>query len=146
MIDESIMKKIDNKSILTLKKKYVLIEMSFFSKPNNLYEVIFNLIHNGYIPILAHPERYRFLHNNFKEYFKLKNYGCLFQLNLLSSNGYYGNDIVKISDKLLANNLIDVVGSDIHNKNQINYFKNKIQLREISKVEEVINKNRLLFM
>ena len=55
MVDLSLVKKAEEKSLLTLKKNYVLIEMSYFSAVNNLYEIIFQLRMNDYIPILAHP-------------------------------------------------------------------------------------------
>ena len=119
MLDNSIFEKIRSKSLLCLKNNYVLVEMSYISPPINLYEIIFELRTNGYIPVLAHPERYRFLHHNFKEFEKLLNHGCKFQLNLLSVSGYYGDDILKISDLLLEKNMISFVGSDAHSISHI---------------------------
>ena len=50
MIDGSLLKRIEEKSLLTLKDNYVLVEMSFISAPNDLYEIIFQLyVHNFYI-------------------------------------------------------------------------------------------------
>ena len=69
MIDGALLKRIEEKSLLTLKDNYVLVEMSFISAPLNLYEILFQLQLNNYIPVLAHPERYSFLFNNFNEYF-----------------------------------------------------------------------------
>ena len=102
MIDEYLQKKIDEKTLLPLNKNYVLIEMSYIGEPINLYEIIFKLIHNGYKPIIAHPERYRFMHRDFKKYYKLKELGCHFQLNMLSITGYYGPDVLKISEKIIS--------------------------------------------
>ena len=89
MLDDTIIEKAKKKELLCLKDKYVLVEMSFISPPINLYEIIFELQINEYRPVLAHPERYNFLHNKFDEYYKLKKHGCLFQLNLLSNTYYY---------------------------------------------------------
>jgi len=66
-----------------------------------LYDILFDLQVAGYKPILAHPERYSYYHNNIDEYQKLKNAGCSFQLNLLSTVGYYGADVAKAAEKLL---------------------------------------------
>ena len=140
MVDLSLVKKAEEKSLLTLKKNYVLIEMSYFSAVNNLYEIIFQLRMNDYIPILAHPERYVFLHNN-KEITKIKNAGCKLQVNLLSSIGYYGVEVSKQTDYLLTNNLVDFVGSDIHNQSHISAFSKKIIIKNIRKLTEVIEKN-----
>ena len=145
MLDGSLLKRIEEKSLLTLKDNYVLVEMSFLSAPNDLYEILFQLKLNGYTIILAHPERYRFLFIDFKEYFKLQKVGCKFQLNLLSVTGYYGDDIAKISNELLRNNLINFVGSDIHSKKHINFMNKRIKIDEIEKLKNAIEANNLVF-
>ena len=145
MLDNSIIEKAQNKSLLCLKDNYLLVELSYIGTPFNLYEILFVIKTNGYIPIMAHPERYRYLFKNFNEYQKLKKIGCKFQLNLLSLTGYYGKDILKVSNYLLKNNLIDFVGSDIHNISHIKEFSNKIRINQINKIEEAINRNNLFF-
>ena len=138
MMDGSLLKRIKEKSILTLKDNYVLVEMSFISAPNILFDIIFELKTNGYLPVLAHPERYTFLFNNFKEYYKLKKFGCFFQLNLLSVTDYYGQIFSEISNKLLNLELIDFVGSDIHNQKHINFFQTKAKIKELKMLENAI--------
>tara|TARA_Y100001934_G_C12354823_1_gene777526 strand:+ start:1536 stop:2261 length:726 start_codon:yes stop_codon:yes gene_type:complete len=145
MIDGSLLKRIEENSLLTLKEKYVLVEMSFISAPIDLYEIIFKLQLKGYIPVLAHPERYIFYFNDFKNYFKLKSVGCKFQINLLSTTGYYGRNIVKITNMLLKNNLVDFVGSDIHSQKHIDNFMKKIKIVEIEKLKKVIE-NTMIFI
>lgn len=145
MIDGSLFKRIEEKSLLTLKDNYVLVEMSFISAPNDLYNIIFELQLSGYVPILAHPERYSFLFNDFKEYFKLKTSGCKFQINLLSTTGYYGKDVVKITDRLLKNSMINFVGSDIHSQKHINHMKEKVKILEIEKFKKAIESNIMVF-
>ncbi len=145
MLDSNLIKKAREKELLCIKENLVLVEMSYISAPNDLYEIIFQLQLNNYIPILAHPERYGFLFNNFEEYYRLKKIGVNFQLNLLSTTGYYGNEILKISDKLLKNNMINFVGSDIHSQKHINQFKNKVKIKNIRKLKNAIEKNILLF-
>ena len=143
MIDGSLLKRIEERSLLALKDNYVLVEMSFISAPNDLYEILFQLKLNNYIPVLAHPERYGFLFNNFEEYSKLKKVGCKFQLNLLSVTGYYGKEVVKITDKLLKNSMINFVGSDIHSQKHINSIKEEVKILEIEKLQKVIEANNI---
>jgi len=143
MIDGSLLKRIEEKSLLTLKDNYVLVEMSFISAPNDLYEIIFQLQINEYIPVLAHPERYFFLFNNFDEYNKLHKHGVKLQLNLLSATGYYGKDILDISNNLLKNDLITFVGSDIHSQKHINNIKEKVKIKEIKKLKKTIDANMI---
>ena len=75
------------------------------------------------------------------EYEKLKKAGCLFQLNLLSTVGYYGKEVNKIADKLLTTDLINYVGSDIHHNNHILSFRNKINIQSIEKLDKAIQNN-----
>ncbi len=120
MIDDTFEHLIDQgTSLLTLKDKYILVELSYYSPPINLHEILYKLTINGYIPILAHPERYTFFHQDHESYIKLKKLGCLFQVNLLSLTPYYGSEIMKTAQLLLKNGFIDFVASDIHNKNQL---------------------------
>ena len=141
LIDETVVEKAKKNSLLTLKDNLVLIEMSFAGPPNDLFNLIFQIVLCDYIPVLAHPERYRFWFNDFKKFKKLKKIGCMFQLNLFSLMGYYGKDVTLFTEKLLKNNMIDFVGSDIHNLNQIKLFDNKIKISDIKKIEKIIEKN-----
>ena len=142
LLDISIIERAKVEKLLTIKDNYILIEISFISMPINFKEMIFELKKLGYIPILSHPERYRYMFNNLNLIEEIKNMGCYLQLNLLSATGYYGNDISAFCNELLKNNLIDFAGSDIHNIHQVNYFDNKIKIKEIDKLEEVMENNK----
>ena len=107
MLEKSIIEKARNNELLCIKDNYVLVEMSFISEPIGLYEILFEIKVNGYLPILAHPERYLFLKNS-KDYYKLKKFGCFFQANLLSVTDYYGVSVRKNLVYLLENKLIDL--------------------------------------
>lgn len=141
-IDENFIENFKSNPLLTLKDNYVLVEMSFMNPPIQLHEYLFELQLAGYQPILAHPERYSFYHSNFKEYEKLKKMGLKFQINLLSSVGYYGLEVAKTSDKLLKQGFIDFVGSDIHHKQHIDSFAKKIILKETKAFETAIENNQ----
>ena len=129
--------------LLTLKDNYVLVEMSYLNAPIQLYDVLFELQIAGYKPVLAHPERYLFYYNNFNEYYKLKKAGCLFQLNLLSTVGYYGKEVAALTEKLLVNEMYDLVGSDVHHENHINAFNNKIVVKSYSNLMHPIERNKM---
>lgn len=141
-IDETFINKIDNDELLCLKDRYILVELSFLNAPIQLHDYLFKLQLKGYQPVLAHPERYIYYHNNLDGYKQLKKMGCKFQLNLLSTVGYYGNEIANVSEKLLQNNLIDFVGSDIHHKHHISSFERKVIIKSISELEKVIDNNQ----
>jgi protein-tyrosine phosphatase len=128
--------------ILTLKENYVLVEMSYINAPIQLYDIIFDMQIAGYKPVLAHPERYQFYHKNFNEYIKLKNAGCLFQINLLSVVGYYGNEVAETAEKLLNQGMIDFVGSDVHHKKHIESFDKVVLLKNLEPLKEAILNNQ----
>ncbi len=141
LMDEQFIRLFQSGELLTLKGNYVLVEISYTNPPIQLYSIIFDLRIAGYIPVLAHPERYVFYHYNFNEYAKLKKAGCLFQLNLLSVVDYYGVGITKIAEKLLKKGLYDFVGSDIHHYNHLSTFNEKVKLKDLVALKEVISNN-----
>jgi protein-tyrosine phosphatase len=132
--------------LLTLKGNYVLVEMSYINAPIQLYSILFDLQVAGYIPVLAHPERYLFYHQNFGEYLKLKRAGCQFQLNLLSVVGYYGEEIAKIAEKLLQQGMYSFVGSDVHHDNHVAAFEQKVKLKDLAPLKEAIANNQFFSM
>ena len=141
-IDDNFVENFKSNPLLTLKDKYVLVEMSFLNPPIQLHDYLFELQLAGYQPVLAHPERYAFYHSSFKDFERLKKMGLKFQLNLLSGVGYYGPEVTKISDKLLKEGFIDFVGSDIHHKQHIDSFQRKVILKETKAFEKAIENNQ----
>lgn len=142
LMDDQFVRLFQSNNLLTLKDNYVLVEMSYINAPIQLYTILFDLQVAGYIPVLAHPERYLFYQNNFDEYRKLKRAGCLFQLNLLAVVGYYGKQINKTAERLLTEGMYDYVGSDVHHDNHIAAFSQKVNLKELQPLEEIIKNNQ----
>lgn len=142
LMDDQFVRLFQSHDLLTLKENYVLVEMSYINAPIQLYTILFDLQVAGYIPVLAHPERYLFYHNNFSEYQKLKKAGCLFQLNLLAVVGYYGEGITKIAEQLLQKGMYDYVGSDVHHDNHIAAFDKKIKIKDSKPLQEIMTNNQ----
>lgn len=141
-MDDWFEKHFKTEKLLTLKDNYVLVEMSYMNAPVQLYKILFDLQVAGYIPVLAHPERYLFYHKNFAEYERLKKAGCLFQLNLLAVTGYYGEEITKISEQLLKKGMYDFTGSDVHHDNHISSFEHRIKINNPEELKKVISNNQ----
>ncbi|WP_223833923.1 tyrosine-protein phosphatase [Spirosoma profusum] len=95
-------------------KRYLLIEAGWAWGPNNFLDLIFRIQTQGYTPILAHPERYKYYHDDKRILHQLHKNDCLFQLNWMSLVGRYGADIQKQARYLLQEDLIDFIGSDLH--------------------------------
>ncbi len=142
MMDDLFYQRIKENDILPLHKNYILVEMSTFAPPLNLSEILFEIKVAGYIPILAHPERYSFYHqNDLKKYEELKNAGFLFQLNLLSLSEFYGEKVKNVAKKLIDQNYIDFTGTDIHNYYQLGILERGFTPKMAEKVTELMKKN-----
>lgn len=121
MLDDYFMELIRKKEpLLTLTKNYILTELSYAASPNNLEKISFEINTNNYLPLMAHPERYPYYHQNYDAYFRLKELGFFLQVNLLSLTGYYGKQVTKAAKFIFENNLVDFVGSDLHHFNHLN--------------------------
>ena len=130
--------------LLTFGKNFILIEMSYLAPSPNLEQVIFDLRLAGLQPIIAHPERYNYHHHNMAAYKKMKDSGCWFQVNLLSLAGYYGKFVKKCALKLLAEGMIDLVGTDMHHTNHLNATKAFASHKDLYKIlKDVPLKNRI---
>jgi tyrosine-protein phosphatase YwqE len=114
-IDEQFPDLLDKgEQLLTLHKNWLLFEISFVSPPSDLAHTIFKMIFSGYQPVLAHPERYSFYHNNKEVFYRFKDQGCLLQVNLLSLIGYYGKSVQETAKLLVKEQLVDLIGTDLH--------------------------------
>lgn len=111
---------------------YVLFELPMNSKPLFAKEVVYKLIENGYKPIIAHPERYSYVKEDIEFVRELKSMGALFQSNYGSVIGMYGGSAKKTLKKLLKEDLISFLGSDVHAVGQI-YTKVPKILRKLEK-------------
>lgn len=134
MIDDNYENLLDKNEVLPMKGNYLLIEMSYLQPPINFEEALVKTAEKRYFPILAHPERYGFLHYRKRKYKEYKDQGMLFQMNLLSLSDYYGKEVNKMAIELLEEGLIDFVGTDIHNQSQFN------KLKEINFSDKVLEK------
>ena len=144
LLDANFENLLKEKELLTLKDNKILVELSYHNAPLNLYDILFKIQIAGYQPVLAHPERYAFYHKDMSAYKKMKEAGCLFQLNLLSLTTYYGKEVQKVALKLLKEGLIDFVGSDTHHSRHLQALES-INNRDIVKlITPILKKNEAL--
>lgn len=145
--DEHLLELIKEKKLLSINNKYILFEQSFVQESATFETIIFELQLDGFKPILAHPERYGyFFDKDLKKYKEIKSKGALLQLNLFSLLGVYGEKSKLIAEKLIDDQLIDFVGTDIHNRVQIPLlellFKNEY-LYKLIQQNKLLNKTLL---
>jgi protein-tyrosine phosphatase len=134
MLDDYFIKMLrTGQPLLTIHKKIILTEQSYAAPTHNLNEISFDLISKGYRPIMAHPERYAFYHNNYEAFTDLKNMGFLLQVNFLSLTGYYGKPVARAAKYIFDNDMADLVGTDLHHAKHLQMLQDPANLNLISR-------------
>lgn len=113
-IDDLLMRRLESGNIKLMPNGFIIIENSFLQEPWNIERLVFDLQVRGIRPILAHPERYTYYYNKPKRYRKLHDAGLAFQINVLSLAGAYGKAEQKVAEQLIADGLVDYLGTDLH--------------------------------
>ena len=112
MIDTLFEERLSNRDLLEHGDEVVLVETSAIAPPINLWVVLDKMLKSGYRPLIAHPERYRYMDRD--DYRDLHNMGCLLQLNLPSIVGFYGESARQRAQYLLDKGWYPMFGSDCH--------------------------------
>lgn len=130
MLDNLFEERLAKNDLLPLGKdgKHLLVETSYFNPPMDLANILLRIKSKGYIPVLAHPERYVYMDED--DYRQLKEMNVVFQLNLPSLVGGYGTEVKKKAGWLLKNGLYDLAGSDTH---RLAVWKETIRLKRLKK-------------
>ena len=112
MIDNLFEARLAEKDLMTHGNDFVLVETSAVAPPINLWEILERMCSCGFRPLVAHPERYRYMDR--RDYQRLSAMGCILQLNLPSIVGFYGGDVQARAQMLLDYGMYAMVGSDCH--------------------------------
>lgn len=142
-LDDGFAHKLENEKLLTFGENHLLFEISYINCPENLREIIFRMQVLGYKPIMAHPERYPFWFHKFDEYRSFRDQGVLLQINVNSLSGYYGMEAKKTAEKLIDNEMVDLIGTDLHHMNHVEALKKCLKEKHFRKVLEfnLLNKH-----
>ena len=93
---------------------YPLVEFEFSGAERRAFRLLDRLIAKGFVPVVAHPERYDFIEDRQGAAEELRTMGCVLQLNKGSFRGAFGERALKCAHKLMDSGLADVVASDAH--------------------------------
>jgi len=94
--------------------KAILLELPTTSIPTGTENVIFEIQTEGYVVIIAHPERNDELAGNLERIAKLRDRGVLMQVTARSVTGGFGGRAKRVSRKMAKQGLIDILASDAH--------------------------------
>lgn len=94
--------------------RYLLTEFPFSWKKDAFAPMLEKILSAGFVPLVAHPERYDAVIQNPAAVIPWLDLGCHIQLTGASIVGKYGNRIQKASEYLLKDGLVCCVASDAH--------------------------------
>lgn len=126
-LDSHFMDLIKRKELMPFGENYILFEMSFVEKSPLLQECVFELQHAGYQPILAHPERYGYMHQKVDKLLALHEQGVHLQLNVNSVTGHYGPGVKKVSEQLTQKKAISFLGTDCHHQGHLDMMEEVVK-------------------
>lgn len=107
---------LQNRKILTLNdSRFVLFEPPHVTMPQRFEELLFNIQMSGYVPILTHPERFKWIEGNYAVFRNLARSGVWMQLTAGSLTGRFGKRSQYWAKKMLAEGLVSIIATDTHN-------------------------------
>lgn len=134
-----ILELLKTKEIMTINdSRYLLIELPMNNELMQLENILQELNEFGIIPIIAHPERYKYFQKRYHKINHILDYNCLLQVNLESINGMYGRSAKKLVKYLLKKDLVSCIATDFHHVNKYN----KID-KALKKLQRIVKKDRL---
>lgn len=151
-ISMNVLKDIQEERIATLNgSRYVLIEFPMKEIPIYAETVFYELLVNGYIPIIAHPERYIKIQDDPNVLLQFIKKGALAQINIPSLQGFYGKNAKETSRILLEHKMVQFAGTDSHSNRRrspevqesLELLRNIVSSREYRYITEE-NANNIL--
>ena len=107
--------KINRREIATINRsRYLLVELPGVLLLDSCKAELFNLRLQGFVPIIAHPERQAHFQKNPESLGEMVEMGILAQVTAQSLLGDFGSKIQRCAEKMLKNRLATILASDAH--------------------------------
>ncbi len=95
--------------------RYVLFEPPHNIAPKRLEDLLFNIVATGYVPVLTHPERLKWIESQFSVFETLVKIGVWMQITAGSLTGRFGARPKYWAEKMLAQGMVHILATDAHN-------------------------------
>lgn len=125
-----------NRALKLNESRYVLVEFPMVNELKCCDKIIDKLILMGLKVIIAHPERYKYVQENPDYLIPYLEKGVIFQSNIGSIIGMYGESAKQCINTLLKRNMIQALSTDAHKSNSV--YKKIEKISE--KMKEKISK------
>lgn len=104
----------DGKALTMNGTRYVLVEFGVSDSYSYIYRAVQSFVYAGYIPILAHVERYKALFGDMGKLIELIEIGAYIQINAESLIGGIFDKRASFCKKIVKEGLVHFLGSDCH--------------------------------
>lgn len=94
---------------------YVFIEFPAEYVPGSSKQLIFQMLFDGLIPIISHPERNAMFARTPEVLYELIGQGAIAQVTSQSITGGFGKKTQKAAESFLKHGLVQIIASDAHN-------------------------------
>lgn len=94
--------------------RYVLLEPSHHSAPPRFAESVFELVANGYVPVITHPERLTWIEDHFQVFVDLTRQGAWMQVTAAALTGKFGPRAKYWGERLVGEGLTHILATDAH--------------------------------
>ena len=94
--------------------RYILCEFTFDEELSFMEDMLFRVADAGYLPVIAHPERYDAVQENLSSLSRWFDFGYTIQLNKGSILGSFGRRAQSCALRILDAGLAHIVASDAH--------------------------------
>ena len=123
----------------------ILVETSYMYKGYDMDNTLYNLVLDGYRPVIAHPERYQYADDKLYAQWRRRDYRL--QLNLISLAGGYGEPAKEKALHLLDRGLYEYVGTDIHKISTFRRWMPELKLKtaQVDALHRLYENNAKLF-
>ncbi len=114
-LDEYVPDSIKNGTAPTLAgTRYVLVELPMLGFPKQTESILYRILCDGYIPVIAHVERYADIQKDIGILKGFIEMGCLSQVNATSINGTAGRKVQETVKTIVTCSMAHLVSSDCH--------------------------------
>lgn len=141
MLDSLFNKRIVTKEVLPIASDHslLLVETSYYSPPFSFEGKLDDVRKAGFFPLLAHPERYRYMDK--KDYKQLMDSDIRLQLDLYSLLGLYDPTTKEKAEWLLEQGAYSFVGTDTHSNAQLHQalVAKELTSKQIDSLQAIID-------
>ena len=94
--------------------RYVLLEPPHHVAPPRFAELVFDLVANGYVPVITHPERLTWVEDHFPVFAELTRQGAWMQVTAGALTGTFGPRAKYWGERFVGEGLTHILATDAH--------------------------------